>query len=140
MARSPSPDRKSQSGFAAVLADTTTQRRLKRILTTEGYQVRSFTDDSELIVFLRKWIPDVLLVDVRFAGGNYQKGLDLARKIRELKAKRSNSSLPVVICLSSLRHPVQEEELRRQGAEVAWLSAPNEIILDRIQYGLHVAR
>ena len=126
--------------LAAVLADPMNKRRLGGLLKAGGYRVRAFTEESQLLAFLKDWIPDVVLMDVRFAGGNYQKGRDLVRKIRKLNIERGNPWFPVLVCLSSLRHPVQEEELRRLGAEVAWLSAPTEVILGRIEYGLHLAR
>jgi CheY-like chemotaxis protein len=137
---SPSRHPKGTAGLVALLASAKQQERLRRILRGQGYDVRVFSTGSGLLLFLKEWIPEIVLVDVWFSQGNYAAGLDLIRKINKMNARRGNSPFPVMVCLSALRHPRQEEELRRLGVEVAWLSAPGKIILDRIEYALHLAR
>jgi CheY-like chemotaxis protein len=129
---------KDKSGIAVVLTDLTSQERLQRILQPEGYEVHSFTVVSKLMEFLETWTPDVVLVDVRFAGGDYKKVRKVITDIRKWKIRQCNSPFPVVVCVAALWNPVEEEELRRQGADIAWLSDRDEI-LHRMQYGLYIA-
>jgi CheY-like chemotaxis protein len=52
---------------------------LKTLLTMEGFQVSQYSEEENLVAFVRADMPDLLLMDVHLSGAN---GLDVLREMR----------------------------------------------------------
>ena len=108
--------------------DPSVRKALKRLISSVGYDVATFTSAEEVLTSGRRELPDVFVIDVRMPG---LSGLELQR---ELAA--SGSRTPVIF-ITAYRDD-QARALAQQVGAVAYLEKPVDegVLLEAIRDGL----
>ncbi|MEZ4632277.1 MAG: response regulator [Deinococcales bacterium] len=111
--------------------DLAERRGLEQHLRTQNYEVISIEEGREVLEFLRKQTPDLVLVDVDLA---YISGLDICTKMKKIKRL---SHIPVVIMMPHDHDPRQEmlKVIKAEGmlAKPIQLAKLSQLIKDLIQ-------
>jgi len=108
--------------------DASVRKALKRLLSSAGYEVATFSSAEEVLTSGRGKLPGVFVIDVRMPG---LSGLALQR---ELAA--SGSKVPVVF-ITAYRDD-QARTLAHEAGAVAYLEKPvdGEVLLEAIRAGV----
>jgi FixJ family two-component response regulator len=108
--------------------DLSVRKALKRLLSSAGYEVRTFGSVEEVLASGRGELPGLFVIDVRMPG---LSGLELQRQLA------ASGSRILVIFITAYRDD-QARTLAHQAGAVAYLEKPvdSEVLLGAIRAGL----
>jgi FixJ family two-component response regulator len=110
--------------------DYSIRRSLKRLFTSAGFNVETFSSADDFLSYRRRDVPGCLILDVRMPGVG---GLELQRQLAE-----TGSELPIIFITA---YADEEVEARALGAGArAFLTKPldDEVLLGAVREALAV--